>query len=144
MRVIPQPIQLGGDGLDGREFGVGIAFLGDQLAANLRSVQPGVEALGAKLGISLTLTINNRRNVGEEIRQMIFGAFAPARRAVVQADQATIQFMGADANRLAVPPQFAFGAPLPTRSEFFDSPGHEQPSSTAREAMRRLDEQRFE
>jgi hypothetical protein len=137
-------VEFGRDGLLGWELGVGVAFLGNQLLANLGSIEPRVQSFGAKLRINLTLIIHNRRNVGKEIGQMRFDRFAAACGQVVQADQAAFQFMRAFANRLTVPAKLAFGAPLPARAEFFDGSGHKQPPRATSERMSSLDEQRFE
>jgi hypothetical protein len=118
--IVPQRVELGCDRLHGWEFSVGVAFLADQLPTHLRSIQPRVQSVGAKLGINLALRINNGRNIGEELGQMRFSWLAPARGEVVQADPATFQFTGAFTNRLTIPAQGAFGTPLAARPEFFD------------------------
>ncbi len=112
MGIVPQRVELGGDRLHGWEFRVGVAVLADQLPTHLGSIKPRVQAVGAKLRISLALRINNGRNIAEEIGQMCFRWLAPARGEVVQADQAAFQFTAAFPNRLTIPAKLAFGTPL--------------------------------
>ncbi len=90
MRVIAQHVEFGGDGLHGGQFGVAIAFLGDQLAAHFSRIEPGVQPLGAKLRIGLALRIDQRRDIGEQVGQMGFGRFATTCTEVLQANHAAL------------------------------------------------------
>jgi len=56
--IVTQVGQLGAESLHGREVGVGIAFLGNQLASDFGRTEASIQAVRAELGISLTLTIN--------------------------------------------------------------------------------------
>jgi len=82
------------------------------LLAYLGSIKPRVQPIGAELRISLTLAIDNGDDIREEIRQVVFGAFAPAPGKIVEADTPAIEFVQAFANGFTVPPEFAFGTAL--------------------------------
>jgi len=61
--MVAKVVQLRGNGALGRQFGIAIAFLGDQLAAHFGRRPAGIEALGAELGVGLALTIHNGLDV---------------------------------------------------------------------------------
>ena len=82
---VAQPVQLGADGLGGRQLSISVAFLGHALAPDLGSPQAGVEAGRVELGISLALAIDNGGNIGEEVGQMDFSSSSYARRGEVYA-----------------------------------------------------------
>ncbi len=75
---------------------------------------------------------------------MGFHTLAPPGRKGIKAGEPAFQLVGPFANSHPAPPEFAFRAPLPPGTEFFDGAGHKQPSGTALERLRRLNKQRLD
>ena len=64
LRVVAQFIHFGADGFRGRQRGLRVAFLGNQLAPHRSRCQAGIQTGGAELWISLALAIDD----GSDIR----------------------------------------------------------------------------
>ena len=136
-------VEFGGHGLWGGQLRVLVAFLGHELTTPFSGTQAGVQALGAEVGIVLTLAIDDVSEVIEQMGQVDFGSLAPASRKGIETDEATVEFVHAFSNGDAVPAQFAFGLALAAGAELFDSAGHEEPSGAAFERRGRFDKERF-
>ena len=141
---VAQVGQFGADGLHGRKVGIRIAFLDNQLPSDFGRAEPGIQAVGAKLGIGLTLAIDNALDIGEEVGQMDFDPLAATGGKSVLNRDAAFEFACALANCDAAPPQFTFRPPLTTRSEFFDRASHKDTAGTAFEGLGCVDEECFE
>ena len=61
---VAQVVELGGDRLHGGQLRWRVALVGDELAPDFRSTQPGVQTRRAKLGVCLALAIDD----GSDIR----------------------------------------------------------------------------
>ena len=125
-------------------YSIGVAFVCDQLPADFRRAQAGRETVGAALWVGLTLAIDNGADIGQQVREMVFHPLAPTCSKGIEAGEPALQFVGPFANGHTAPPEFAFRAPLSPGSQFFDGAGHKQPSGTALERFRHLDEQRLD
>ena len=68
--MIAQSIEFGPDGLCFWQLCVAIAFVLDELAAHLCGCQARVKPMVTKLGIRLTLTINQGANIFKQLGQM--------------------------------------------------------------------------
>ena len=66
--MLAQGVQFRQDGALGRQGRIGIALLRDQLSAHFCCGDPGVQALGPKLGIGLALAIDQRFDVIQQLR----------------------------------------------------------------------------
>jgi hypothetical protein len=75
--IVAQFIQFGTDGLGGRQYGIRVAFLGDQLAPHLGRCQSSIQAVGAELWISLALAIDDGLDIRQEVGEMYFRALPP-------------------------------------------------------------------
>ena len=144
LRVVAQRIQFGADGFRGRQGGVRVAFLGDQLAPHLGRCQAGIQAGGAELGVGLALAIDDGLDIRQEVGEMLFGALPPTQGKGIDTDHAAVEFAHTFANGHPPPPQFARGALLPTRPQFFDGAGHKQATGAALERLGGLDQQGLE
>ncbi len=142
-RVVAQVAQFGRDGASGREFVVTIPVLHDQLPAHFRRSEPGVEARGAKVGVGLALPIDNRLDIGQELRQMLLGAFAAAQREGIQAGHSAVEFAQPLTDRLAIPAEGAFGEALAPGSKFLDGTGEKASAVGSFERLGSLDQPSF-
>src|SRR6266849_5568764 len=66
---------------------------------------------------------------------MLFGQFAPPGTKRIHTDDAALDFVGAFANRLAIPAQLSFGSAGSTRAQFFDDTCHKDTAGTAFELL---------
>ncbi len=132
-RVISQLIELGSNGFGGRQFLIGVAALGDQLAAHFCCCQPRVQTRGAKLRIRLTLPIYDRRDIAQQVRQMLFAALAPTQLEAIHADNPVCHFVLSLTDRPAIPPQLSFGEPLAAFAQRLHRPRHKHAPRAALE-----------
>lgn len=102
--------------------------------------QTGVQALGAKVGVSLTLTIDNRLDIAKQSGQVLLGAFAAAQGEGIQAGDATVEFVEPFADGLAVLAQGAFSEAVTAVAEFLDGAGEQASAVGAFECFRGLDQ----
>src|SRR4029450_4455082 len=75
---------------------------------------------------------------------MRFRTLPPTQAKGIDTAHATREFAQAFAHGHSPPPQFARGALLPTRPQFFDGPCHKQATSTPLERLGSFDQQRLE
>lgn len=94
-----QQVEFGGDGLQGRQLFVRVAFAFDQLPANLRGGQAAIQSGTAKLGIGLHVILNDVAPVVEQSRQMKLDRLSPATGRGI-ADNAGIDFVRGLAKRV--------------------------------------------
>ena len=99
---VAQVLEFGVDRLNSRQFFVGIAFLGDELASDLGGTEAGIETIGSEPWISLTLGIDDAFDIRKQIGQMVFGALTSSGREGIDAGKAAFQLMGAFADGDAV------------------------------------------
>jgi hypothetical protein len=142
--VVPEGIEFAGDRLHRGECLSRVAFLGDELAADFRRAQTGIQARRTKLGVGLALAIDNSGEIGEQARQVVFRTLAPTGRKGIKAPKTALQFMQAFAEGPTVPTQFAFRLPLAAWSQFFDRSCHEKPASAPLQGLGRVNEQGLE
>ena len=60
-----QGLEFACQGLHGGQCVIGVAFLGDELASDFGSAQTRIQPGGAKLGVGLTLTIDDGFDGGQ-------------------------------------------------------------------------------
>jgi hypothetical protein len=72
--MIPQVVQLIIEGADGRHLVLTIALLLDQLLADGRRTESGIEPLCAEAGIGLALGIDKGFDVLQQMRQASLGS----------------------------------------------------------------------
>jgi len=118
--------------------------LGDELAADFRRAQPGIQARRTKLWVGLALAIDDGGDIGEQARQVVFRTLAPTGRKGIKAPKTALQFMQAFAERPTVPTQFAFCLPLAAWSQFFDRSCREEPARATLQGLGRVHEQCLE
>jgi len=74
----------------------------------------------------LALAVDEGLDVGEQLGEVFVGAFASAQAEGIKAADARRQFVHPFADGAPIPPQFAFGPPLPIRAEATDRSCHEE------------------
>ncbi len=119
------------------------ALLLDELASDFGSTESRVKARGAKRGISLALLLNDRLDILQEMRQVVFSRFTTSGRDVILDRLASLKFSGGFADGAAIPAQFALGQALAASPESFYDFGHEQASGAAFEILGGVDEEGF-
>jgi hypothetical protein len=144
LRKVAQRVQLGGDRLHGGEDVIRVALLPEQLASHFGGAQPRIETCRAKLGGRLTLAIDNRSDITEQVGKMSFGAFAPPGGEGIETPKAAFQLMRAFADEAPVPAELPFGIALTAWTDFFDGSRHKQTARAAFEGLSGLDEQGLE
>ena len=95
---VAQGVELCGDRLYRRQGLIAITLLGDELAPDFRSTQPGIETRRAKLGVGLALAINDSADIPKQGGEMVFGALSSAGREGIETPEATFQLMRAFAD----------------------------------------------
>src|SRR4029453_11385545 len=71
-REIAQIIQFGADGFGRGQYGIRVAFVGDQLTPHLGRRQASIEAVGAEWGGGLALAIDDGLDIRQEVGEMCF------------------------------------------------------------------------
>jgi hypothetical protein len=94
--------------------------------------------------MKLALAVDNSAYIGQEMREMRFRTLPPTQAQGIDTAHATSECAHAFANGHPPPPQFACGALLPTRPQFFDGPCHKQATGTALERLGSFDQQCLE
>jgi hypothetical protein len=122
------------------QLGVGVAFVRHQLAPHFGSREARIQAVRAELWVGLTLAIDQRVDIGQEVGQMVFGAFPPAECERIEADKAAVEFPQTFADGHPAPTQFTCGSLLPASTKFFHSARHKQPTSAALQRLGGFDE----
>ena len=141
---VAQGIKFGADGLHRRQCGISVALVDNQLATYFGGAQAGIQALRAKLGISLALAINNGTDIVQQVRQMVFRPLAAPCGEVVLNRHAAFQLTPALAKGYAAPPEFPFRPPLATGPQFLHRTCHKDAAGTPFEGLGRVDKQRLE
>src|SRR4029450_9807811 len=72
LREIAQIIQFSADSFGRWQYGIRVAFVGDQLTPHLGRCQARIEAVGAELGVGLALAIDDGLDIRQEVGQMCF------------------------------------------------------------------------
>src|ERR1035437_126562 len=111
-----------------------VAFLHDELTAQLRDRESGVEAFMAKLRISLAESINDCLYMLKQIGQIKLHRFATTQVASGKAAYAAFDFVLAQPDGCARPPQLGMCTRLAAKAELFDGIGHELPACAALES----------
>jgi len=125
-------MDLATDGLGTGQLLLGVALLQDQLFPDRCGGQPRVQPSRLERRVSLALVIHEGFDVGEQLGEVLFGAFAPTQAKGIYAADAGGKFAHPLADGHPVPPQFALGLPLPMRAEPTDrSCQEEAPTRTA-------------
>jgi len=119
-------------------------LLGDELAADLGGAQPGRQTCRTKRRIRLTLTLDERFEIDQQVGQMVFRPLPTTGREGVQTGETTGELMQAFAKRPTIPAEFAFRTPLAAETSLFDGPCHEDPAGTAFQSLGRVNEQCLE
>jgi hypothetical protein len=130
--------------LHGGECRISVALVGDELAAHFRRAQAGRETMGTELGGGLTLAIDHRFDVGQQVGEMGFHTLATACHKGIEAGAPAVSCVGPFTNGHPAPPECTCRTPLSPSPQLFDGAGHKQPSGTALERFCCLDEQRLE
>jgi hypothetical protein len=144
LRGVAQLMQCGADGFRGRQGGVRVAFVGDQLAPHLGRCQAGRQAGGVERWSSLALAIDDGLYIRQEGGEMRFRTFPPPPCTGINTEHAAGEFVHTFANRHPPPPQCTRGALLPTRPQCFDGACHKQATGAALEGLGGLDQQGLE
>jgi hypothetical protein len=137
-------VELGGDRLHGGQRRWRVALVGDEWAPDFLGTQSGVQTRRAKLGVCLALAIDDGLEIKQQMREMVFGAFATSGRKGIETREAALSLMRALAEGPPVPTQFAFRATLAAWSQFFDRPRHKESAGAPCEGLGGLHEQGFE
>src|SRR5262249_60258848 len=109
-----------------------------------RRTAAGIQALGSKAGVGLTLAIDEGFDVLQQVGEPFFGSVSSTLGESIQADNAAVQLVHALDNRVPIPTKCLFGMPLATPSEEFHSAGHEEPAVAALQGAGRLGEVAFD
>jgi hypothetical protein len=141
---VAEGIELCGDRLHRGQCCLRVPFQGDELASDFGGTHTGIKTCRAKLRISLTLTVDEGFDIGEQVRQVVFRALAPTGCEGIKTPKPACYFMHAFAECPTVPAEFAFCTPLAAWSQFFDRPCHEDPASAALQGPGRINEQCLE
>ncbi len=102
-RVVAQLIQFGRNRGGRGQLLVSVAELADQLTAHLPDRQSRVEPLIFEVRIRLALPIDNRLQIHQQVRQMLFCQCAPSGTQGIQTEDAAVDFVGPEAFGLAIP-----------------------------------------
>src|SRR5256885_12165722 len=95
-------------------------------------------------GVCLALALDEGLAIKQQMREMVFSAFAPSGRKGIETREAAMERMRAGAEGAPVPTQFAFRAPLAAWPQFFDRPRHTESAGAPFEGLGGLHEQGFE
>lgn len=108
-RGVAQLVEFGTDRLCRWQLLVRRAKLRHQLAAHLCCRQACGESFCSELRVGLALPIHDGCHLFEQMRQMLFTAFAASPGVRIETDDAALSFVLAFANRAPIPAQFSFG-----------------------------------
>jgi hypothetical protein len=72
-QAVAQGVELRGDGLQAGQLLVGVALAGDELAADLRSGQPAIQAGGAKGGMGGVSPVRPNQGNSRLLREIMVG-----------------------------------------------------------------------
>jgi hypothetical protein len=123
---------------------IGVALLGNALASDCGSAQTRIQPGGAKLGIGLTLTLDEGFEVRQSGGQVVLHALPATGRAGLQTGDPALQHMGALADGDTAPAEFTLCAPLAPRASVFDGACHKDAAGTACKGPRCVHDQGFE
>jgi len=129
--IVPEGIEFGRQGLHRGERGISVTVLGDELASDFCGTQTRIEPCRAKLRISLTLAIDDGFHIAQQGGQVGFYGLTPTGGKGIQTRETTFQLMGALTDSHPAPAEFPFRASLAAWSQFFDCPGHKEPTGAA-------------
>jgi hypothetical protein len=124
--MVAHAIEFEGDGLKGGEFSVGIALVGDELAANFRGGQPAIDARGAEGRVGLEVVLDEVADIVEQVGQMGLDGLASATGGGILASDASTVFLQGLAEGIASPPKQPEGLSL-TQSKCGHGVGHITP-----------------
>jgi hypothetical protein len=106
-------VECGGDGVQGWPCLIRVAVLGDELAAQFSRAQAGIQATRAELWSHSTLVVDERFDITQQTRQVVFGAHATTDREGIKIRGTTFQLMRACADGRKVAAEFKCRTPLP-------------------------------
>ena len=89
--------------MHGWSYLIRVAVLGDELEAEFCCAQAGIQATCAELWIHLTLAIDDRFNIMQQMWQVGFGALVITGREDIETRETTFQVMRAFAEGRMVP-----------------------------------------
>ncbi len=115
-----------------------MAFLEDELAADLGGAEARVEPLGVESGVGLALAVDEGADIVAQTWEALFGAPASAPGEGVEAADAAVQFVRGLADGDAAPAEFTLGAALAAGAEQTHGSGHEEAAVKAGQGGRRL------
>lgn len=142
--VVPQLVQPQAQRLAPGAVFMGVALLRDELATHLVDRQPGVQALGAKLRVTLALPIDNGTNIVQQPGQVRLYQPAAPQMKRIDAHQAAGEFAPSLADGPLGPPQLTHCRCLAAAPELLDGARHEHAPRCALQRRCRGGEKGFE
>src|SRR5262249_14264773 len=135
-----QDVELGGDGLHGRQLLVGVAPAFDQLLADLGGREATIQAGGLEGGVGLKMILDQTAKVVEEIGQMELHRLGSAPAESIGTSEARAHLVTGLAEGVAAPAKETSGFAL-AELELVESVGHETAPLRSRERLGRFEQQ---
>ena len=112
LRIVTKAVELGGDRVHSGQGGISVALVGDELSAYFRCAQTGRETVGTERWVGVTLAIDKRFDIGQQVGEMRFHRFATACRKGIETGEPALQLVEPFAKGHTAPSEFPFRPPL--------------------------------